>query len=156
MGKRIVLICAFILIVSGSCFAQTTVKAELDKSRISVDETVTYKVTIVFSDKQIPTPVFPDFKRFAVLSSTQSSTISFSGQKIQTMLVFVFVLMPDGPGTLQIPSTAITIGSNRFATDSFVLQVTPGSGKFRRPQRPPESAPKQRPPNIGDEPQYDI
>jgi hypothetical protein len=146
MKRTALLIMLSILAASGVCRAETTIKAELDKRAVTADDTVTYKVTVISSEQQLPPPVFPDFKGFSTLSSSQSSSFSFSGSGTKTMLVYVFVLLPDGPGPVTIPPVQITAGGKKTSSESFTLQISPGTGKFRRPQ----------PPELGKEPQYDI
>ncbi|MGE5308259.1 MAG: BatD family protein [Deltaproteobacteria bacterium] len=152
--KRTVLTLALLLGMSGLCFAQTTLKAELDKQKITADETVTYKLTIVSSEGQVPRPEFPDLKAFDVLSQVQSSNITFTGQGMKTMLVYVLVLLPRNEGTLQIPPASLTAGGRKMLSDSFTLQVSPGSGRARKSH--PSQAPGRQMPDTGNSPRYEL
>ncbi|MFH1640636.1 MAG: hypothetical protein ABIA66_01595, partial [Candidatus Omnitrophota bacterium] len=74
--RHIHLIILFILISSVNIRAETNIKAEVDKSAITTDETIVYKLTITSSEKNIPQPTFPQFNEFIVLSQAQTSEIS--------------------------------------------------------------------------------
>lgn len=153
--KRTVCLTIAVLSLACACYAAdaTTIKAELEKTAVTADETVTYKVTVVSSEQRIPAPVFPGFKGLGILSSAQSSSISFDGKGTKTMMVFVFVLLPDGPGQVLIPPSSIDIGGSTISTQEFVLQVTPGSA----PQRDPGQVPRRAlPPGLGGQPRYEI
>lgn len=153
--RRIVLLAVAALAWGGVCFAETTIKAEVDKETITADETVTYKLTVISSDRNVSQPAFPEFARFDVLSQSQSSSFSFSDGGTKTMLVYVLVLFPRETGTLEIPAASLSADGKRVSSAKLSVRVTPGTGKFRRPL--PAPGPKNRlPPDLGDEPQYEI
>ena len=155
--KTVAALAAIIMIGGGSCLAETSVKAEVDKRSITADETITYKLTVVSSDLQISPPDFPEFTRFDLLSQSQSSSFSFSGEGARTMLVYVLVLLPKETGTLEIPAASVTAEGKRLSTEKFSIRVAPGSGRSRGSQPAPESPKKQLPPELlGKEPRYDI
>ena len=144
---------ALVILCAGSCFAETTIKAELDKNSISQDETVTYKVTVVSTERQIPPPVFPDLThKITVLSQVQSSSISFSGGGMKTMLVYVFVLLPLESGPLEIGPTVIAVNGRKIASEKFTLEVKPVPGRGAAP--PPNNKPLPR--DYRGMPRYDL
>jgi hypothetical protein len=151
---------ALVILCAGSCFAETTIKAELDKQSVSLDETVTYKVTVISTERQVPPPAFPDLgKRLAVLSQVQSSRVSFTAGGLKTMLVYVFVLLPREAGTTEIGPSAITVNGKKITSEKFTLEVKPGSGERRAPRQVPSAPPPARKPLPRDSrgmPQYDL
>jgi len=154
--RRIVLLAALALTWGGVCFAETSMKAEVDKATITVDETVTYKLNVISSDRNVSQPAFPEFTRFDVLSQSQSSSFSFSEGGTKTMLVYVLVLFPRETGTLEIPAASLSADGTRVSSGKLSVRVTPGTGKFRRPQPSPDAPKKRLPPDLGNEPQYEI
>jgi hypothetical protein len=157
MRRSFMLAVALLFSAAGVCFAETTLKAELDKKVLTTDETVTYKLTVTSSEKKLSVPQFPDFKGFSILSSAQSSSFSLSSEGAKTMLVYVFVLMPDEPGSLTIAPVEMTIAGKKTVSEGFTLNVAAGKGRIRKPQSPKEPGPRKRlPPDLGHEPQYEL
>jgi hypothetical protein len=153
--KKVLLAAAVFFQLSGACFAQTTVKAELDKIKATTDEPVTYKLTVVSGEQRLAAPSFPDLKAFDILSQSQSSNISLTGEGMKTMLVYVFVLLPREPGSIEIPPSVVTAGKEKLSSEKFTLEVSPGTGRFRRPGQAPRQ-PGKLPRSLGDEPQYEL
>ena len=122
-----------------SAFAETSVKAEVDKTRITTDETITYKLIISSSEKNLPTPEVPKFADagFIIISQSQSSNISFQGGKINTVLAYAFVLSPTDIGKMKIEPSSIKIKDDTYSTDAFEIEIKPGKRKPSIPQESP-------------------
>lgn len=152
--RKILLLTAFVCLPVTACFAETTIKAELNKNEIAADEAVTYTVTIATSELRVPPPVFPDLKAFRVISRSQSSSIKVSGNGMKSMVVFVFILLPREPGIFSIPAAAVTAGGARVVSEAFTLTVKAGTS--HGPAIPPLMSPPRQFPDLGGEPQYEI
>ena len=140
-------------IVFGSLFlfltftwAETSIKAEVDKINITTDEVLTYKLIITSSDKKIPTPQLPKFEGFNVLSQAQSQTMSLLKSNVKTILVYAFILAPIDIGKFKIKPGSIKIKNETYSTDTFEIEVKEGKTKPAIPQEEKPSLPKETQP----------
>jgi len=125
MKKIIILSVIFTSLFIATSFAQTSIKAEVDKTIVTTDDTITYKLIITSSEKNIPTPQLPKFTGFRVISSAQSSTVSFTKGNIKTIFVYAFILAPTDIGKFKIEPSEIKIKNETFSTASFEIEVNP-------------------------------
>ena len=138
MRRLIGITVIFIFLFKASVFAQISIKAEVDKKSITTDENITYKITITSAQKNIPEPKIPEFKGFNILSSAQSSTVSFVESGIKAMLVYAFILSPTQTGKLKIEPVIIKIKNEIYSSDSLQIEVKQGK---TQPKPKPEQAP---------------
>ena len=125
--------------------ADITVKAEVDKVAITTDELLTYKLAISSSEKNIPSPQLPEFKEWAIVSQAQSSTVSFQKGGAQSVLVFVFILLPKKSGKLNIEAAQITVKGKLYAAETFQIEVKQGNARLPEepsPEIPDSNQPK--------------
>lgn len=130
----------FVLLTSTIAFAEVTIKAEVDKTSITTDNNITYRLTITSSEKKISEPQLPEFEGFDVVSQMQSSSISFGKGKTQTTLIYIYVLAPRDTGKFEIGPSTVKIGNKTYSTDTFEIEVTPCKA---RPKTPLEQRPSQ-------------
>lgn len=135
--KKIFIIPVFLFLFLGVSFAESSIKAEVNKLKISTDDTVIYKLTIASSAKKIPQPKFPEFKDFLVLSKAQSSTISLVEGGAKTALVYVFVLVPKNTGKFSIGPSQFKEEGKTYTSEKFEIEVKPG-------KRPLKSIPNKK------------
>lgn len=138
MNKIIVGLIIFVFAFIALSFAQTIIKAEVDKIRLTSDEILAYKITVTSSKENLPQPQIPKFEGFNVLSTTQSSTMEFVGNNIKAVLVYAFILTPADIGKFKIEPSTIKINKQVYSTDTFEIEVTQGKIK---PKAPPEEKP---------------
>lgn len=129
----------FSLFLAATAFAETSIKAQVDKTGITTDETLTYKLVIISSEKKIPVPLMPKFNGFTVLLQAQSVTASFVKRKEETQLVYVFILLPREAGKLKIEPGSIKISGNTYTSEEFEIEVTQGKALPKIPPSLPES-----------------
>lgn len=129
--KFIIINALFILLITVKSFAETSIKAEVDKTQITADEVLTYKITIGSTEKKIPQPKLPQFKGFNLISQSQSSSISFGKDNIKTILVYEFILSPIKQGEFKIESSVVTVGGKTYSSQSYQIKVTAGKIKPR-------------------------
>lgn len=123
--KRIFPVLIFLLAVSYvSAFAETEIKAEIDKTQLSADEMLTYKLTVISTEKLLPTPKVPEFSGFEVVSQAQSTTCSYLEKGAKCILVYAFVLQPQSAGKAVIPPSSIKVKGKEYTTRSFEIEVT--------------------------------
>jgi len=137
MKRLYLFLILFVLAVRPLLSAQTVVKAEVDKQSITTDDTITYKLTVTSSEKNIPAPKIPKFDNFVVLSQAQSSQISLAKGDLKTFVVYAFVLAPASVGKFKIEPSTVKIAKQDYSSESFEIEVKQGK---RQPQ-PKESKP---------------
>jgi hypothetical protein len=122
----------FILFLISDVLAEVSLKAEVDKTSITVDENITYKLIIISSEKEVPQPQVAEFEDFLVLSQAQSSTVSFVKGTAKTILVYAFILAAKEAGKFKIKPSSIKIKDKVYPTDSFEIEVKAGLGLPRK------------------------
>ena len=146
MKKIIVSLAIFVFAFIAASFAETEIKAEADKTSITTDDGLTYKIIITSSDKAVPAPQLPKFRGFSVLSQAQSSTMSFVKSNVKTILVYAFVLAPTDVGKFEIEPSTIKIGNKTYSTQALEIEVKPGKTKPKthpeEPSLPEKSLPE--------------
>lgn len=153
--KFIISSIVFILFFFLNAFAETSIKAEVDKTKISTEETLTYKITINASNKKLPAPQIPKFAGFNVISQAQSSTMSFAKANLKTIIVYAFILAPTDIGKFNIEPSSLRIKNKIYSTESFEIEVTQGKRKSRIPQKGKPPLPKETQPES-EEPQVTL
>ena len=107
-------------------FAETSIKAEVTKPKLSNEETFIYRLTIATTEKKLPLPEFPSFEKFNLLSQAQSSNMSVVKNEIITTSIYEFYLAPTAVGKFNIKPSLIKINSSKVYTASFEIEVTQG------------------------------
>lgn len=127
MGKNraVIVTLFFLFLFLGAAFAQGPIKAEVDKTSLAMGETLNYKITINYTGKEHARPKIPKFEGFRVVSSAQSSNVSFVKNNIQRNTVYIYILAPTAAGNFKIEPTTIKIGKDAYASDTFKIEVQP-------------------------------
>ena len=155
MRKAIALGIIFSFLCVSLAFAETSIKAEVDKKSITTDENITYKLVITSAEQNIPAPQVPKFEGFNILSQAQSSTVSFAGGGIKTILVYAFILAPTDVGKFKIEPSSVKMKDKTYSTDSIEIEVTQGKAKPRKKSEPQPSLPQQ-PQSETEQPQFTL
>ncbi|MFH1508286.1 MAG: BatD family protein [Candidatus Omnitrophota bacterium] len=129
-------------------YALTTITAEVDKFKITAQETVNYKITIESDEKNLPLPEIPDFEGFFLLSQSQTSQLSLTGKDIKNIAVYVFVLAAIESGILNIGPTLIKTNSGVLKTEEFEIEVIL---PLSEPSTPKKNEPEPTKPRISEE-----
>lgn len=146
MKSKITLILVlFSLFFTAAAFADTSIRAEVDKTKITTADTLTYKLIIITSEKNTPVPEAPKFSGFSVVSQAQSSTISFVKGATDTHLAYVFILMPLQTGKLKIEPSNIKVGPKTYASGGFEIEVTQSKSTPKTPEQKNLTAPDSQP-----------
>lgn len=153
MKRVIILGIIFIFLFISVSFAETSIKAEVDKNTLTTDEALTYKIIITSSEKQIPEPRVPKFEGFNVVSSASSSTVSFTEGNVKTILVYAFILAPAAAGKFKIEPSRIKVAGNAYFSQEFEIQVTQGKVQPKalpeqKPSPPEKTLPKSEEPQV--------
>lgn len=140
----------FFLMLSAA-FADTSIKAQIDKTSLTTDEVLTYQVTIESDVRKLPAPKLPPLEGFITASQAKSSTISWGKDGVKAVVTYVFVLAPKSSGKFKIGAVSIKIGNQDYVSDSFDIEVSPGKPKPKEeavPYRPQELPADRQPPQI--------
>jgi hypothetical protein len=141
MRNKVIITIFFVFLFITTAFAQDfSLKAEVDKTSLAIGETLNYKITINYMGKGQAEPKIPKFGGFNVISSMQSSNMSFVKNNIQRNIVYIFILAPLDIGKFKIEPSVIKIGNKTYSTDTFEIEVTPDKA---RPKTPLEQRPSQ-------------
>ncbi|MFH1355157.1 MAG: BatD family protein [Candidatus Omnitrophota bacterium] len=156
--RRIVFIAGiFLLLIKACVFADNSVEAEVDKTNLTTDEYLTYKITISSVDKELTLPKLPEFDGFIVASQMQSSNISFVKNEVKSTMVYTYLLMPIKTGILIIPPSKVTIQGEEYQTTSFEIDVKQGKTKPKTtPKQEPHSPERFLPGQDSEQPQYTL
>ncbi|MDD5729810.1 MAG: BatD family protein [Candidatus Omnitrophica bacterium] len=157
MKKKLLIASVFILLCGYPAFAETTIKAEIDKTSIVTGEALTYKLTVTSSEKRVPEPNVPKFENFVIVSQAQSSTLAFGKSDMQSILVYAYILAAPAAGKFRIEPATITIENKTYSTQDFWVDVKQGKSKGDEntpSQQAPNSPEKSRP--ESEEPQYTL
>lgn len=155
MQKAIVLALILIFLFTARAFAETSIKAEVNRTKLTTDEALTYKLTIAYSARGIPEPELPKFAGFYIISQTQSSSISFFKRGSKATLVYAFILSPLDTGKFKIEPGSVTIEGKIYSSEAFEIEVTQGKTRTgTKPVLPPSRPEKSLP--ESEEPQYTL
>lgn len=151
MRPRAILLAVLLSLFLSTALAETEIKAEVDKAKLSTDEALSYKLTVTSSANRLPVPTLPKFAGFYLISQAQSSSISFEQAGVKSSLVYTFILAPQNSGKFKIEPTKITTEGKTYSSAEFEIEVTEGKAK---PKSPPVN-PQETPPES-DEPQVTL
>jgi hypothetical protein len=143
--KKIIITAVIILSFAVRAFADTSIKAEVDKASLTTDDEITYKIIVTSSEKNLPAPQPPEFTGFSILSQAHSSTVSFVSNEVKTILVYAFILAPTQTGKFKIKPASIKIKNQVFSSDAFEVEVTQGKEKPKTPFEQKPSLPEEFP-----------
>ena len=154
MRNKVIVTIFFVFLFITTALAQDfSIKAEVDKTSLAIGETLNYKITINYMGKEQAEPKIPKFEGFNVISSIQSSNMSFVKNNIQRNIVYIFILATLDIGKIKIEPSVIKIGNKTYSTDTFEIEVIPGKARPKtpleqRPSRPEKIQPESEEPQI--------
>jgi len=126
MRRAVILSLILMPLFVTKAFADTSIEAEIDKRSLTAGQALTYKLTIVTNEKEIPRPELPKFAGFKVVSTAQSSTVSYEKDGIKTVITYIFALLAVEAGKFKIEPAVIKIKNEKFSTAEFEIEVAPG------------------------------
>jgi len=136
-NSAVVVIILSILFSAASVYAQTTIKAEVDKTSITTDEVITYKLTIISTDKNVSGSELPKFEGFSIISQVQSSKVSLTNNEIKNTIAFTYTLAPNEIGIFKIEPARIKIKGGILSSEAFEIEVKEGRVKPQPEEEPP-------------------
>ena len=146
MRARLGILAALVLLGSAPVSAQdTTVRAVVDESTVSLQEHVLYSVHIDGAPlSEVETPAPPEATGLVVVQRTPSSrrTMSIDNGVIRQSITFQWTFQPLREGTASIEAVDVTIADRTYSTEAIQVEVVP------RSQRPNQGAAGQRTPFV--------
>ena len=128
-SRAIIFVILLIVFYLNSAFAETTIKAKVDKTNITTDEVITYKLTVTSTERKVPQPELPEFEGFRIISQVQSSNISLIKKDIKTSIVHTYILAANKIGVIKIAPSKIKIDNEIISSDAFQIEVKEGKIK---------------------------
>jgi len=120
------------------------VKSSVDKSKISQDQFLTYKIDISGDFNSDPQIALPDLKKnFDIVSTMQSQSLNVQRKQKTRQLAVVYILAAKATGKFTIAGAAIKVDQASFKTEAIEVEVTAAKGANPKPQKnpPPEEIP---------------
>jgi hypothetical protein len=142
LKKALFFFLAFSLWFVSAALAEISLRCEVDKKTISINEELVYKLILSSSKKNIPAPEPPAFAGFDILSQAQSSTVVFAPGSVKNLLVYTYILVPLQPGKIKIEPATITTKERTYTCEEIEIEVT---GNSRRPDSQPQEKHKPLP-----------
>ncbi len=126
-AKWSILIVFWALVASSSLVGQT-INATVDATRISMGETVTFKIEAVDSDDMPDVDISPILKDFDLVSGPgQQTNIQWVNGRMTSSRVLSWTFLPKKSGTLSIPRLSVTLGKKTYLTTSVKIHVGKGA-----------------------------
>ncbi|MFQ5607053.1 MAG: BatD family protein [Candidatus Zixiibacteriota bacterium] len=101
---------------------------EVDRSSVTLDESVTLTVTISGVNERLPQPNVDKLGEFDVLSQGSSMKYSNINGVTETSTTFTLILTPRKIGTFDLGPATITINGQPYTSNSTTVTVTDGAG----------------------------
>jgi hypothetical protein len=150
VGRMVVLVCLLLSALVSSAWAQEiSVEASLSRPQVAVGEPVEFTIAVTGArSARIPENFALD--GLNIVGRTQSTEINVLNFQMTTTVRHTFVIIPQTPGSFNIPSLAIEIGGRTYQTQPLVLEVdenlgVPGAPQPHRPGQTTPPAPQSDP-----------
>ena len=131
MKRSLFTLCAALCLASGMCIQvqaqSTTISAEVDKTSVSLNDTLMLTVTVSGSGADMPEPQLPSLPNFNVYSSGQSNNISIINGRVSSSLVYSFNLTPRFVGKATIKPISLRVGGQTYTTEPIEVTVVPAN-----------------------------
>lgn len=123
---KITLIWAYLTLHWGMLFGQ--INATVDATRISMGETITFKVEAVDSGEMPDVDIAPILRQFDLVSGPgQQTNIQWVNGRMTSSRVLSWTFLPKKPGVLLIPKLTVKLGKKTYQTNSVKIHVGKGA-----------------------------
>ena len=129
----------------GPAYAQSPVYAEVDRTSLSVGETLT--LSVVVNSAYAGTPEVPNLDGFQILSSSKSSQFSMINGQVSAQGITHFILAPTRTGALTIPPIPVEVDGQTYTTEPITIDVATG-GAPSQPGQPVQPVQPVTPPGF--------
>ena len=118
---------AVLLASAPGASAQPTVRAEIDKTSLSTDDTLLLTIIVTGDFQRLSPPTLPAFEGFDVVGTSYSSATSLVNGRRSFEGRYLYQLRPIQLGRLTIDPVEVTIDGQSFRTEPLPVEVLPGS-----------------------------
>ena len=137
--RKLLLILAIIITVSlvvipAYAQAPSVITAEVDRTSLTTDETVTLTVYIDESLGQPGQPLIPPLDGFQVVGSSKGTQMSIINGDWSIKSTYSYRLSPIQPGVFVIDPVIVSISGQAYATQPITVEVAQGNGQSSTPQ----------------------
>ena len=135
-GKRVLVFTGLLLLLAQAAYAGISFRAEVDKSTVALDDTVTCSIVVSGSDlNDLPQPATPRFDNLTLISNSQSSNITIVNNSASAVYTFDYILRPGRVGPASIGRSNVSFRGTTYYSDPISVTVTKATGK---PKAPPK------------------
>lgn len=123
IGKFLVrYLCLFLIIVSTPIFSNVSVSSSVDKTQVSINDSLEYKLVISGAKSSIS--IDESFlKDFSVISRSSSQSYRLVNNEFSASQIKVFILRPQKTGTITIPKAKIKVEGKTLETNEIKITV---------------------------------
>ena len=136
MNKHPIISILILLIgIPGLTYSQDfSITADVDRTRISVNDLIVMTVTVSGQDlNNVPEPALPDLNNFLILGRTSSTTSSFNfmNGKISSSqtIRYIYQLQPNAVGEFVIDAITASYEGKRYRTKPITIEVVQGTAQ---------------------------
>jgi hypothetical protein len=125
----------------GQLFSQDTrLTATVSKNKVALNETFEYKVEVSGTSTNLPSPQFPNFDAFNVLSGPNTATsIQFINGKMSSSKSFSYYLQPQKLGEFVIPAATLELEGEIISSNEIKMTVTEAADQKESQTQAPTS-----------------
>jgi hypothetical protein len=102
---------------------QIAVAVSLNRNSIGLDESAILEVSVSGAVQDLPRPNMPALPMFEMYSQGQSSSISIVNGKVESSVVYRYLIMPQKAGTFPIDGIAVVYQNKRYPGNQVILTV---------------------------------
>ncbi|MGB2698475.1 MAG: BatD family protein, partial [Candidatus Zixiibacteriota bacterium] len=113
-------------------------KASVDRTQVTLDDQITFTVTVSGDVKSVPKPTLPGLDDFVIYSSGTSQNWSFVNGKMFSSVAYNYILVPKSEGKFTIPPLQMTLDGTTYKTQPITITVSEGTEEPEA-QAPPET-----------------
>ncbi|MDD4899622.1 MAG: BatD family protein [Candidatus Omnitrophica bacterium] len=139
MKSKFLLTIILAFLIAQPALAEVAIKAEVNKLKLSTDETLLYKVVIASVEPNLAQPQLPKFTGFNIISQSQATSMALEKNGWKTSLIYEFLLSPASVGKLKIEPASIKVKNESISSEAFEIEVTQGKTVPQAPEENPLS-----------------
>lgn len=116
--------------------AEIVVLSRVDKMRLTVEEPLTFSVTIAGPIATPPRITLSSLEGFQVVSTGQSQQATIRGGQMQLSITLQYLLAPTAPGKHTLGPVTVEYEGQRYQTSPIEVEVVPAGEPPPAPRRP--------------------
>jgi hypothetical protein len=113
----------FLFAVAAKTVSAATLEAVVDKTSLSLDDTVTLQLVFAGAGLSPDRPELPSLSGFQARYGGQSQNISYVNGNVSSQVTYTYILQPQSPGTFIIPAVTAVVDGQTLATQPITLHV---------------------------------